>query len=66
MEHEQLLTRADVSRRLGLSQQTHQTIRTLEKRGLLPRVEISSRCIRYRAADVERLINKTLLSGGAR
>jgi hypothetical protein len=56
-----LLTRRQVVDRLGLADKTGQKVRCLERRGLLPRVELSPRCIRYRASDVEKLINETLL-----
>jgi hypothetical protein len=55
---EVLLTRQQVADKLGLC--CH-SVRALEKRGLLMRVQISLRTIRYRAADVEKLISEALV-----
>jgi hypothetical protein len=52
-----LLTRQQVAEKLGLC--CH-SVRALEKRGLLTRVQISRRTIRYRTADVEKLITEAL------
>jgi len=58
---DKLLTRRQIVDRLGLTDKTGQKVRSFERRGLLPKVELSPRCIRYRSSDVEKLINETLL-----
>jgi len=52
-----LLTRRQVAKRLGLC--TH-SVRALERRGLLPRVQLTRRTIRYKQTDVEKLINEAM------
>lgn len=54
---EVLLTRRQVAKRLGLC--TH-SVRALERRGLLPRVQLTRRTIRYKQTDVEKLINEAM------
>jgi excisionase family DNA binding protein len=56
--YDRLMTREEVAEYLGVSEMT---IHRLERRGSLPRVEISKRVIRYRASDLDDLIKKRLV-----
>jgi predicted DNA-binding transcriptional regulator AlpA len=53
-----LLTKKQVTELLGVSPGT---VDNFHRKGILPRVMISSRTIRYLEADVYQLINKRLL-----
>jgi hypothetical protein len=53
----ELVTRPQAARLLGYAGKTSHTMRRLELRGLLTPVRITQRAIRYRRADIERLID---------
>ena len=54
---ENLISRKDTAARLGVC---GRTVLNLEKRGLLQSVRLSLRCVKYRSADIEKLINQAL------
>jgi hypothetical protein len=62
MIRNELLTRQEVSDYLGVCPHT---VRSYELRGLLPRIGINSRVIRYRKEHVELLLDKLTMGGGA-
>ena len=53
------LSRTELAEEFGV---VPHTIRNWEKRGILPRIEITSRMIRYRREDVDRLIQDQLVN----
>lgn len=57
---EQLLTPKQVSSQLGVAEQTLAHWRS-SRRVDLPFLPISSRCVRYRASDVARFIERNLV-----
>ena len=56
--HTELLTGKDVCRRLNISKRT---LVNLHDKGVLPKIKISPRLIRYRLSDVESLIERRKL-----
>ena len=56
--YDRLMTREEVAEYLGVSERT---IHRLERRGSLPRIEITKQVIRYRASDLDDLITKRLV-----
>lgn len=57
-----LLKRQQVSQYLGVCSHT---VRSYELNGLLPRIEINKRVIRYREEHVEALLDRLTSEGGA-
>lgn len=55
---EKLISRREAAASLGVC---GRTVLALEKRGLLPSVRFSARCVRYRMADVATLVNQALV-----
>jgi len=53
-----LLTRKQVAQALGVQPRT---IPRLEKRGVLPRIQLSYKLIRYRQEDVDDLIARRII-----
>jgi len=53
--HNKLLTRKDVMNKLQCS---GKTVRRMEMSGILPRVQLSQRCIRYEQKDIDKIIDK--------
>ena len=51
----QLLKAEQIARMLGLKVQT---VYTMARRGELEKVKLSRRCVRFRAGDVERFIER--------
>lgn len=56
--HTELLTGKDVCQRLNISKRT---LVNLHDKGVLPKIKISPRLIRYRLSDVESLIERRKL-----
>jgi len=54
---EKLLTRAQVAALFGV---TKHTIRMFERRGLISALRINARLLRYRACDIQELLDKSL------
>lgn len=59
---DRLMTRKEVSAHL---QRSWYWIRQQEKKGLLPRVELSKRTIRYKESDVAKLVDRLTVGGHA-
>jgi excisionase family DNA binding protein len=55
MKENRLLTAEEIAVMLGLKVQT---VYTMARRGELEKVKLSRRCLRFRADDVERLIER--------
>ena len=55
---DKLLSRREAAFSLGVCPRT---VFSLERRGHLPSVRLSARCIRYRATDVARLVDQALV-----
>jgi excisionase family DNA binding protein len=54
-QKDQLLKAEEIAAMLGLKVQT---VYTMARRGELEKVKLSRRCLRFRAGDVERLIER--------
>ena len=54
-QKDQLLKAEEIAERLGLKVQT---VYTMARRGELEKVKLSRRCLRFRAGDVERFIER--------
>ena len=56
-----LVDAREAARRLGISVRT---MWSLAKRGEIPRVSVTSRCIRFRACDLERFVEEKIVNDG--
>ena len=59
LQKTRLLTAAEIAAMLGLKVQT---VYTMARRGELEKVKLSRKCLRFRADDVERFINRKIVA----
>jgi len=59
LQETRLLTAAEIADMLSIKVQT---VYTMARRGELEKVKLSRRCLRFRADDVERFINRKIVA----